>query len=325
MSTRYVWKKYQKRLKLEQSDVKYFTYDPPTGNNSSGQLAGYFGEGPVAGYSDGLKLSTTPTPVNAIVSEYKRPDYYGYQALAPTKGGNDWLIRVIIGQEIDRTYFWSIEPAPNNKINVRLWKNRNGSTTDISSDNADQQYYRLYKITGQDLSPDYLLGQLSSSQSNKYPDNDFSGDYYYQKLGSDTIDPTGITYPTDQLRPGDIVNAAISPRAPTYGGTISYLYQYQINGGSWVNIQTTTATSIDFTIPANAKTIRFRVRAQDDMGFTSATYVTGASVAVERLNAWIGVNGKARKGVELYVGVNGKARKVTAAYIGVNGKARRFL
>ena len=39
-------------------------------------------------------------------------------------------------------------------------------------------------------------------------------------LGSDTIDPAGITYPTDQLRPGDIVNAAISPRAPTYGGTL---------------------------------------------------------------------------------------------------------
>ncbi len=173
-----------------------------------------------------------------------------------------------------------------------------------------------------------VISKVSSASKASYPTNSGGGkkeDYWYTYLGSDTIDPTGITYPTDQLRPGDIVNAAISPRAPTYGGTISYLYQYQINGGSWVNIQTTTATSIDFTIPANAKTIRFRVRAQDNMGFTSATYVTGASVTVERLNAWIGVNGKARKGVELYVGVNGKARKVTAAYIGVNGKARRFL
>ena len=89
--------------------------------------------------------------------------------------------------------------------------------------------------------------------------------------------------------------------------------------------RSTSAASITFTIPANAKTLRFRARAQDDMGFTSATYVTGAAAGVERLNLWVGVNGKARKGVEMYVGVSGKARKVAAAYIGVNGKARRFL
>lgn len=170
--------------------------------------------------------------------------------------------------------------------------------------------------------------RISSADKNAYPNSTAganAGNYWYKYLGSDTIDPTGITYPTDQLRPGDTVNVAISPRTPTYGGTISYLYQYQINGGSWVNIQTTTAASIDFTIPANAETIRFRARAQDNMGFTSSTYVTGASVTVELLNLWVGANGKARKSVELYVGVDGKARKVTAAYIGVNGKARRFL
>lgn len=177
------------------------------------------------------------------------------------------------------------------------------------------------------------VGNVTSSKENAYISSDFGignvatviDGYGYHYLGSDTIDPTAISYPTTQLRPGDSLTVAVSPRTPTYGGTISYLYQYRVNGGAWTDIQTTTAASISFTVPASAKSIQFRARAQDNMGFTSATYVTGAAVTLERLNLWVGVNGKARKGMELYVGVNGKARKVTAAYIGVNGKARRFL
>lgn len=171
--------------------------------------------------------------------------------------------------------------------------------------------------------------QKTVSRSEKYESDStevISGGVWYWReyAGSDNIDPQAINYPGNP-RSGDTVAISVIPRTPVHGGTISYLYQYSVNGGAWTDIQTTTATSVDFTIPSNAKTIQFRVRAQDNMGFTSTTYVTGASVVVERLNAWIGVNGKARKGVELYVGVNGKARKVTAAYIGVNGKARRFL
>lgn len=323
MSTRYVWKKYRKKLKLESKNVNYFAYDAPTGNNSSGQLAGYWGQGPSADYSEGLKL--TEVRKNAIVSEYPRAKYQEYQALAPTKGLNKWTISTVIGVDLDLTYFWALEPASNKKIGVRLWKNKNGDTSDISTDNAILQDFKLYEITGQDISPSYFVERLSSQQSNSYPNNDFSGDYYYQKLGSDNIDPISITCSAEDLHSGNSITVSISPRTPTYGGTISYLYQYRVNGGAWTDIQLTAETSISFTIPANAKTIQFRARAQDNMGFTSADYVTGEIVTVERLNAWIGVSGKARKGVELYVGVNGKARKVTAAYIGVNGKARRFL
>lgn len=174
-----------------------------------------------------------------------------------------------------------------------------------------------------------IVSNVSSESKSKYPTTSggaVSGNYWYIYQGEDNIDPLGIAYPMDNLRPGDKITISVSKSSSIkYGGTISYLYQYQLNGGSWTNIQTTSAESISFTVPSNAKTIRFRVRAQDDMGFVSTTYVTGDTAGVERLNLWIGVNGKARKGAELYVGVNGKARKVVATYIGVNGKARRFL
>lgn len=198
----------------------------------------------------------------------------------------------------------------------------------IDQDSSSDDFYCItideVKATGPYAAD--LLGDVSGGNRSSYPGNGISGGYFYLYRGSDSIDPLSINYPMDNLRPGDKITISVSKSSSIkYGGTISYLYQYQLNGGSWTNIQTTSAESISFTVPSNAKTIRFRVRAQDDMGFVSTTYVTGDTAGVERLNLWVGINGKAKKGAELYVGVNGKARKVVAAYIGVNGKARRFL
>lgn len=178
-----------------------------------------------------------------------------------------------------------------------------------------------------------VLGQLSSDTSDRYSNkaylfhlneaNEYAAYLIYK--GSDNIDPAAVSLP-EELRPGEEITVSLTPGSgKKYGGAISYLYQYQFNGGSWTNINTTSAESIAFTVPSNAKTLQFRARAQDDMGFTSATYISSEKRAVNGLKAFVGVNGKARKGVALYVGVNGKARRAVAAYIGVNGKARRFL
>lgn len=242
-------------------------------------------------------------------------------------------------------------------------------------------------------------GKLSSDISTAYPNKAYQGDYYYKYLGSDSIDPRSITYPTS-AKAGERLNIkATASNSNTFGGTITYLYEYKKDGGAWdTTWYSSTSTSVAMTALPPSGTYQFRVRAKDNFGFTSTTYATGlvgqiiqnygitvsasptnggtvsgggeysegTSVTVtaapangwqfvswqengkavsisaaytftvtgnrnltavfkQKLTAWIGVNGKARKGVELYVGVNGKARKVTAAYIGVNGKARRFL
>lgn len=189
----------------------------------------------------------------------------------------------------------------------------------------DHNSFNVAYISESDCKAGEVLGMKSSAYSTHLPENGIKFGKWYTYLGTDSIDPTAISI-NGAPRAGETLTVTVTPSgSKVYGGTVSYLYQYRINGGDWVDIQTATATSISFTVPDSAKTVQFRARAKDDIGFTSSDYVTSASAVVEQMKLWVGVNGTARKGTDLYVGVNGKARKVTAGYIGVNGKARRFL
>ena len=138
----------------------------------------------------------------------------------------------------------------------------------------------------------------------------------YAKDDSGFVSTTYVTGPLAELPKYTISVSAL----PSGGGSVS-------GGGNFYDGTSATVKAtpsdgwefVDWT--ENGATVS-----------TSAAYtftVTASrnliAVFKQKLTAWIGIDGKARKGVELYVGVDGKARKVTAAYIGVNGKARRFL
>lgn len=122
-------------------------------------------------------------------------------------------------------------------------------------------------------------GKISSKSSGTFPDNSYSGSYWYVKLGSDSIDPT-ISYPSSIFK-NQNVKISVSPASNTYGGTITYKYEYTTDGSTWTTANSgTTATSVDVTIPSTATTFQARVTASDNMGFTSTTAVTGANVTV---------------------------------------------
>lgn len=323
MSTRYVWNK---------CNIKY---PEPTWENAGADAI----QGDEAVFSNG-KASSSFQPVLykgtsswsttrvVVQPDGETSDITGSGGTNPSATKYPYAFGVSLFAKKPDTLsdaFWWLDSKTTSSSgnNIRIIRISKGSYSN---------YYEYYtgSISLSDISKGSIVAKVSSDSNQSYPTNSYKEpnkgqtlSEWYEYLGSDDIDPISVTY--SDARPGKSLTITVNPRSNTYGGTISYLYQYKVNGGAWTDIQTTTATSIDFTVPANAKTVQFRVRAQDNMGFTSTTYVAGASVIVERLNAWIGVNGKARKGVELYVGVNGKARKVTAAYIGVNGKARRFL
>ena len=80
----------------------------------------------------------------------------------------------------------------------------------------------------------------------------------------------------DDIDDGTTITISLTPNTgKTYGGTISYTYQYRYDGGSWQTLTTTTATSTTLLVPKDQySTLEVRVRAQDDMGFTSNTWVT---------------------------------------------------
>lgn len=105
--------------------------------------------------------------------------------------------------------------------------------------------------------------------------------------GSDTIDPTTVTYSKAELYPGDAVEIRVSARTPTYGGTVYYQYQYTLDGKTWTNLGSkTTSTTATVTIPEGVERFQARVLASDGWGFTSTTYVTGPSLGVSQMKAY---------------------------------------
>lgn len=167
--------------------------------------------------------------------------------------------------------------------------------------------------------------KVAASSSSAHPSDGESGSYWYIYQGADYIDPTAVSYSNNAPKGGEEITVTVTPRSNTYGGTISYQYQYQVSGGSWTNSGSkTTATSKSFTVPKGATSFRVRVLASDNMGFTSSDYVYGSTIGVQNLIADIGVANVAREIDKMYIGVNGVAREVVAAYIGVNGVAREL-
>lgn len=119
-------------------------------------------------------------------------------------------------------------------------------------------------------------GNLSSASSGAYPSNGVSGDYWYVSAGSDTIDPASVTYDESTLIAGETVTVTISPSTGnTYGGTITYQVEVNVDETGWEVVTQTTSTSVNLDIPADAVSWRVRVLASDDMGFTSTDYVYG--------------------------------------------------
>ena len=126
-----------------------------------------------------------------------------------------------------------------------------------------------------------FIDYVSSSNSDQYPSNSDQGGYYYVRQGSDQVDPTAVTVP-DDIDDGTTITISLTPNTgKTFGGTISYTYQYRYDGGNWQTLTTTTATSTTLSVPKDQyKTLEVRVRAQDDMGFTSNTWVSSGSKTI---------------------------------------------
>lgn len=134
--------------------------------------------------------------------------------------------------------------------------------------------YRSISITKGDKIDD-VIGTAQS----QYPADGVSGDYWYVYQGSDNIDPS-ISYGNKQTLTKEVTIALAPSASIQYGGTITYDYQVNIDGTNWVDIGSTTATSMNYTIPATATQFQARVRARDNMGFTSTTWVTGPLATV---------------------------------------------
>lgn len=167
------------------------------------------------------------------------------------------------------------------------------------------------------------VGNISSASSSAYPTNSYSGDYWYVYQGSDSIDPTAVGYSTTSPVAGHAITIKATASSNTYGGTITYQYEVSLDGGTtWTAVSKTTATSVSYTIPKGTTSFAARVKASDNMGFTSTDYVTGAALTVRPSGIYAGVAGVVRN-PDVKVGVGGVVKTNVTAYQGVGGVVRQ--
>lgn len=316
MATRYVWDKCSIRYteSIKEIDTNTSGFDGGLklyGSNApnSGTLVGYASTGYTKNSDGTYSLSGTIIELTL----YNRITDQSYKYMAFSRSNNNWIVYIkywrsskmyIAGGYIDR--------------DSKYWLCLSWEDTSALSQIIYEDLYSRNAEAGN------VMERLSGSSSSAYPTGQ-SGDYWYSYKGGDSIDPTALSYSNQKPRAGETITVTLAPAKNTYGGTISYQYQYSVNGGrTWVDAgsKTTSATK-EILIAKGTEQFRARAVASDNYGFTSSTYVTGANLPVTNMRTYVGIGGKARKLGAIYVGVNGKARKVVKGYVGdANGKAR---
>lgn len=124
------------------------------------------------------------------------------------------------------------------------------------------------------------VSDVSGTSQSTYPDDGVQGSYWYTYQGQDNIDPSACSIPST-INGGTAIKITVTPgTGKVYGGTVSYQYQVKLGSGAWTTIATTSATSRSYTVPYGTASIQVRVRAKDNIGFTSSTYVTSSRVNV---------------------------------------------
>lgn len=256
MATRHVWEKWNttQGIKLGDETTSYSGSAGGNGNISSSQ------KHMVAFYS-------TDVSIAADTSLNFSGTHYGVQASRDESVTIPSNVYLGFGEPV----LYTLETI--SAIVTNVYIDRTGNYDII----YDYKYTgRMKYISYGIIKGSAFQGNASATNVDAYPTNDYSGEIWYVSLGSDTIDPSAVTYDASTVIAGDTVTVVISPSAGNiYGGTITYIIETNTDEAGWEPYMETTSTSFTFTIPEEAVSWRCRVKAKDNTGFTSDTYVYG--------------------------------------------------
>lgn len=249
MSTRYVWGKYNVETDY---DVTISSTATSTGASNPRAYSGYeIKDGKLYGIGSGVAVTSRGVSVNSYhcLFPYGSPDTYMYT-----------------GPTYSSAFIWRLTGG-----DVVL--------TNVNNLSSRDTFYRNTIVNNGD-NKGSLQGYVSSASNGQYPDDNVSGNVWYTKQGSDNIDPSVCSIPSTILGGKEIQINVTPGTGKVYEGTVSYLYQVKLGDDEWTTIATTSATSQKYTVPYGTSTFQVRVRAQDNLGFTSTDYVTSSSVTV---------------------------------------------
>ena len=170
-------------------------------------------------------------------------------------------------------YFWQDFVGSNRKCELNC----------IAKNHVDDTYTYYYYSRVQSDYPDEFQSYVSNRSPSAYPSYDLDSDgYFYYAEDQDVIDPSSVNLP-ESIRYNSDITISITPSSDAQTnryGNITYTYQYKFDNGSWTTIETTSETSVELHIPSGKSSIQARVLAQDDIGFTSSTYVLSSTVSI---------------------------------------------
>ena len=258
MSTRYVWGRYTAQL----INTTRTRYRQVTEKISSMQFHFSMTDGQT--YQIGSGYSFSESSGSYYTTGNKT---YTYDALSGTKRGAGYVLSsngalYYGGDWIEHSSYAGLYPGTNTD-----W-----SCTKYTSESyqAPYQYY----------APGTFLDYVSSASSGAYPSDDESDGSYYKRQGTDTIDPAAVVLP-DLILEGRAITVTLTPSTgKVYDGTVTYTCQYRLDGGAWQDLGTTGTLSVLVQVPKGAAVVQVRARAQDDLGFVSADWVTSAAAEV---------------------------------------------
>ena len=265
MSTRYVWNKYNRNSRYVNNDASDYSIDVDSQ------------------YDDVFSIEETdPSPMSTN-GRYSVTLKRILSVLQAYKGDTD---RCIVLVDKDENYkagdVVQVSTVYKLRSSSHYWKYKNSAEIipSLNSTGTDKTYCWRRTASLEYSQGSTLQGTVSSANSGAYPQNSYSGSYWYVYQGADSIDPAAVTLPAS-IMGGDTVTATVTPSAgKVYGGTVRYTYQYRLDGGAWQDLATTTETSQTLTVPKGTSTVEVQVCAQDDLGFTSAAWVSSGAVSV---------------------------------------------
>ena len=265
MSTRYVWNKYNRNSRYVNND------------------ASDYGIGVDFPYDEVFSIEETDPSPMSTKGRYRVTLKRILSVLQAYKGDTD---RCIVLVDKDENYkagdVVQVSTVYKLRSSSHYWKYQTSTEIipSLNSIGTDETYCWRRTASLEYSQGSTLQGTVSSADSGAYPNNGSSGSSWYVYQGADSIDPAAVTLPAS-IMGGDTVTATVTPSAgKKYGGTVSYTWQYRLDGGAWQSLGSGTGTAQSLTVPAGTNTVEVQVRAADDLGFTSGTWVSSGAVKV---------------------------------------------
>lgn len=170
---------------------------------------------------------------------------------------------------------------------TRLYKAGIDGTAISISNGTSPEYTYDVKIHGNfyrytlEYTADTFIGYVYNKNSNAYPVNRPKNGYYYDQRTTviSPTNPSSITFGTPKA--GESLTITAGAATDVVGsGSLTYVFERQIDNGSWTQVAATYNKTITDGVPGSGEYINYRVKARDKNGVESS-YYTGTKKPIE--------------------------------------------